>query len=568
MRFVWGAAPPTAFDFFNLALAALCIALAFMRPSLFQPAFAAVERRLIALSKLPWFCGLIVFLLPIAGRLLLLPAYGPPAPFIHDEYAYLLQGDTFASGRLANPPLPFANQFETIYVFATPSYSAEYEPGQGLFLALGQKLFGHPWAGVLLSMGLFCAVIYWAFLAWLRPHWAFFGALLVGVEIGVLSYWANSYWGGCVPGAGGALALGALTRLRGRFRPLDAFLLAFGIFILLCTRPVEGALLSVVAGGFLLFWFLTTNVSAKTLLSRVAAPMILLFLPAVVFLAYYNQQVTGKPTEVPYLLYRARYSIPQGFYWQKPPVAKTPMPVDIKAEYLKQEEQRKRPDIIKATFAKVRRFWEFYIGVLLTIFLLAIPFIWREPNMDIVLVSLILVVGLYNLSYFAYFAHYSAAVATAIFLVLLQCIRVVRRWGQAGLFLSRAIPAACVLSLLVAMSGKLAEPFLPASAKRLAEFWDSQYIHWISREKYVPQLEAQPGKQLVLIRYNPPLHENDNAWTFNLANLQDAKIVWARESSDPNENRRMIEYFKGRKVWLAEPDATPQRIIPFPGLSQ
>jgi len=572
MRFAWGAAPPTTFDFFTFALAALCVALAFIRPALFQWLFVAVEQRLVVLSKRRWLCALVIFLLPMAGRLLLLPVYQPPVPFIHDEYAYLLQADTFSSGRLSNPPLPFANQLETIYIFATPTYSAEYEPGQGFFLAMGERIFGCPWAGVLLSMGLFCALTYWAFLGWLRPSWALTGGLLVVVEIGVLSYWMNSYWGGCVPGIGGALTLGGLARLRGRFRALDAVLVAFGIFILLCTRPLEGALLSVLVAGFLLFWLLTTQPAPKTLVLRLALPMLAVFIPAALFLAHYNHQVTGKPTEVPYLLYRARYAIPQGFYWQKPPAAKAPMPADIEGEYRVQVIQRERADSLKGflvvTGGKLRKFWEFYIGVLPTVFLVALPFIWRERNMDIVLFSTLIILGLYNLSYFAYFPHYSAAVGSIVFLVLIQCIQIVRRWGTAGLFLSRAVPAACVLSLLIAMSGKLAEPLLPASVKGIANFWNSQYVRWVSRERFVPDLQAEPGKQLVLIRYNPLLHENDNAWTFNLANLQNEKVVWARESSDPNENRRMIDFFKGRKVWLAEPDATPQRIIPLSGPGQ
>jgi hypothetical protein len=132
----------------------------------------------------------------------------------------------------------------------------------------------------------------------------------------------------------------------------------------------------------------------------------------------------------------------------------------------------------------------------------------------------------------------------------------------------RCIPLACAFALAIAMFGRLADPFLPASANGIAKLWNSQYERWISREKFVPALEAEPGKQLVLIHYNPATHSNDDAWTFNLANLDTTKIVWARESSDPDENQRLIDYFKDRKVWLAEPDANPKRIIRYPGLRE
>ena len=564
MRFVWGSAPLNAFDLFEFSLLILCVAVAFFRPSSFKRFFAGVENRLASLSKRRWRCALIVFLLPIALRLLLLPVYPPPLPFIHDEYAYLMQADTFAHGRLANPPLPFPGQFETIYILATPTYSSEYEPAQGFFLAIGEKLFNQPWFGVVLTMGLFCAVAYWALMAWFSPPWAFTGALLLIVEIGVLSYWMNSYWGGCIPAIGGTLTLGALARLRTGFRRMDAVLVTVGIFVLLCSRPLEGILLAIMVIAFLLFWLVTYKTAWTVFATRVVLPMLLIAVPAGLFLGYYNERVTGKFTEVPYMLYRARYSVPQGFYWQKPPVAKNGMPADIKGEYLVQQGQRARTDLLRGTIGKLRRFGQFYIGIILSIVLFAFPFIWRNRNMDIVFFSLLVILVFENLTYFAYFPHYTAAVAISVFVVLLQCLRVMRGWGSSGLFLSRAIPTACCLSLSVAMAGKLIEPVLPAPVKPVSNLWKSQYEHWISREKFVSWLEKQPGKQLVLIQYNLPKHDNDNAWTFNLANLDDAKIVWARESPDPEVNRRLIEHFKNRKVWLAQPDATPKRIIPYP----
>ena len=573
MRFVIGSTPFTPFDFFEVALLLLCVLLAFSRPSLLNGLFSFIEKQLVSLNgRGPLVCTLVIFFFPIALRLLLLPAYAPPQPFIHDEYAYLLQSDTFSSGRLANPPSPMASQLETIYVFGTPSYSAEYEPGQGLFLAIGQVLFHCPWVGALLSMGLFCAVTYWALQAWLSPVWSLFGGLLIVIEIGVLSYWTNSYWGGCVPGIGGSLVLGSLARLRGSFRPVHAFLLAFGVFVLLSSRPLEGILLSIVAGAFLLFWLATKQASWPIVLTRVAGPIVLLFIPATLFLAHYNQQVTGKPTQVPYLLYRAKYSLPQGFYWQKAPAEKPGTPTDIEGEYKAQAQQRQKAATLKglviATVGKIRRFWQFYIGILLTATLVALPYVWHKPNMDIALSAIIVIFFFENLTYFAYFTHYSAAIAVVIYVVLIQCLRILRQWGQKGLFLARALPLACCISLAVAMSGKMVEPALPDSAKHISKLWSSEFTHGVSRETFVTWLDAQPGKQLVLIHYDQATHENDDVWTYNNANLKNAKIVWARESSDPNENRRLINYFKGRTVWLGEPDTFPKRLIPYPDVDQ
>jgi hypothetical protein len=573
MRLAWGTAPLNYFHLLTFVLALLCVAVAFLRPKAFESTFVAVEERLRALAKHRALCTLLMFAAPILLRVLLLAVYKPPVPFIHDEYAYLLQSDTFASGRLANLPAPFPDQFESIYIFAKPTYSTEYEPAQGLLLALGQRVFGSPWVGVLIGMGLFCAAIYWALQAWLDPPWALAGGLLVVVEIGVLSYWMNAYWGGCVPGIGGGLALGALARMRPEFRVMDAAVCAVGISVLLASRPLEGALLAVLVAGFLVFWLGTRRLRARALLPRVALPMLFVFLPVAGFLAYFNQQVTGKFTQVPYLLYRARYGLPKGFYWQKAPASPAALPVDIEREVKSQARQRQRGSSAKGllfeTLSKLRTLWDFYIGVILTVALAGLPLIWKKRNMDIALFGLVLILVLDNLTYFAYFPHYSAAVSVLIFLALVQCLRVLRNWGAPGLFLSRALPFACLLALAISIMGKFAEPLLPTSCSAVSKIWSSQFEHSISREQFLPRLEARPGKQLVLIRYDPKTDKgNDDDWTFNLADLDRTKVVWARESNNPEVNRELMRYFSDRRVWLAEPDARPQRVIPYPGLNR
>src|SRR4051794_36766765 len=75
----------------------------------------------------PWIV-ILVFVFSIALTIF----FRLPEPRIHDEFSYLLQSDTFAHGRLANPTHPLWRYFETFHVLQVPHYVSKYQPGQGL----------------------------------------------------------------------------------------------------------------------------------------------------------------------------------------------------------------------------------------------------------------------------------------------------------------------------------------------------------------------------------------------------------------------------------------------------
>ena len=63
------------------------------------------------------------------------------------------------------------------------------------------------------------------------------------------------------------------------------------------------------------------------------------------------------------------------------------------------------------------------------------------------------------------------------------------------------------------------------------------------------------------------VHNPNQEWVYNKADIDAQKIVWAREM-DAASDGRLLEYFGDRKGWLVQADEYPPRLVRYEGHSE
>ena len=523
------------------------------------PVFLSLRSAFARLARRKALAAFAVGASTLVLRVALIPLWGVPQPIWHDEFSFLLAADTFAHGRLTNPTHPMWIHFESFHIIQHPTYMSMYPPAQGLMLAAGQ-LLGHPWIGQLLTTAMMCSVLCWMLQAWLPPTWALLGASLAMLQVGLLSYWMNSYFGTSLPALGGVLVLGALPRIQRHARLRDALLMGLGLAILANTRPFEGFVFSLPIAAAMVVWFAKPKrISAATVFLRVVLPLILILGATGTAMGYYFWRVTGNAFVMPYQVNREAYAMAPYFVWQHP----RPEPVyhhaEMKDFYVQWELRDFQSGRTPLGFARrlrrrFRMLWTFYVGPIFTLPFLAFPFLFRDRKMRFpLLLATGVAVGVFMETWTL--DHYLAPALGLFYLFLVQCIRHLRlyRWRHrpVGHGLARAIPLLCLAMVVLRLTAV-------ATGTQIEPLWQRGNLQ---RNVIVRELQTMPGKHLVIVHYGPN-HSSHIDWIFNRADIDGSKVVWARDMGD-SRNQELLLYFKDRQAWRIEADDPVPKLEPY-----
>jgi len=555
----------------EFGLSVLAVALAFALPCVGDRWFSAIESRVNAFAARRRLAVATIFFLALSTRLAVLPIEPIPHPGVHDEFSHLLVGDTLAHGRLANPTPRLWEHFETFHENFVPAYASMYYPGQGIFLALGQVVFGHPFWGVWLSSGLMCAAFCWALQGWVPSGWAFLGGILAIIRLGTFSYWDNSYWGGAVGALGGALVIGAFPRIADFQRTRDALLMALGLALIANTRPFEGLFFCLPLSVALLGYLLLCVRPPSAWMRAVLLPASAVIGVTVGLMALYFYRTTGHPFTIPYKINMDRYGYVY-FPWQKFRTAglhfnHEPMRAFYEQQ-LPETAAKWTQEPLEVSLFRCLNMWSFFLNSALTIplcfLVFCLPVNLKIGDLDWRLSSLILAVMLsvpaLLLPTLFLSPHYAAALACSGYVLYILAARRVSGWSPAGRPVGRALVRAVPIVCLLMALGYLVNPtWRPVNGAAISTW----YTHWepIDRTGIEQALQGINGNHLVIVRYGSN-HDLSKEWVYNGADVEHSNIIWARDMGQ-EQNDKLIGTYCHRSVWLLKADDNPMRLLAY-----
>jgi hypothetical protein len=273
-----------------------------------------------------------------------------------------------------------------------------------------------------------------------------------------------------------------------------------------------------------------------------------------------NHAVTHSWTNLPEQLSRYQYGVPAALTIESNPTPHLELTPQQEMDYRAQAlTHGSGGDSVLKFLLRLEyrvRLYRFFFLPPLYLALLAFLFALRDSNMRRVAVTL--AIFALGTNFFPYLLdHYLAAVTCLFVLVsitgLQQLSRITIRDNPVGQQITLVLTALCLAEFTGWYALHLFEsPSLYPILRY--ETWDAiNHQNPQRRIQVARQLAEIKGPLLVFVRYSPR-HIYQNEWVWNNADIDDARIVYARDLG-PEEDQKLIRYYPNRQVLLLDPDA-------------
>ncbi|MGQ0634367.1 MAG: hypothetical protein ACT4QC_07150 [Planctomycetaceae bacterium] len=512
---------------------------------------------------------------------------GIPQPRAPDEFSYLLAADTFAHGRLTNPTPPLPEFFESLNVLTIPSYSSKYPPAQGLALAVGKLLFGHPIWGVWLSCGLFAGSLCWMLQAWASRPWAFVTTIFAIVTMGVSTYWAQSYWGGMLAASGGALVFGGLRRTIRSPRVTASLLMALGVLLLANSRPFEGVLTCAPSAIVMAVWFWGRNrLSLSVKASQWLLPFAALLLVGGSVMAVHNHAVTGRWLQMPYALHQRQYWSRDVFLFspaREPERQAVPRIARFYAGELEKPTHGiglllrsgrnflfRLPVVLQGALGDLElptTKVPTHFGALLWLGALAAASFCRPWVWFCTLTVVFVVLGESLVQW--WYPHYSAPVISLVLAVVADALRRHSLRRVQNRRLATATPKALLIAAAIfgvyfnGIALWRCYAARPANAL-IGSAAPSEGNSVTSRIELERHLKGQAGTHLVFVHYDESKPRGEDEWVCNGAIPEESRVIFVHDLGR-DRNRGLLARFADRSAWLLTMTLAGKELRPYPG---
>jgi hypothetical protein len=329
----------------------------------------------------------------------------------------------------------------------------------------------------------------------------------------------------------------------------SSLLAALGAIVLANSRPYEGLILTVAAVAALGLWRRIEKRSLKSLFARrVVMPAAIVLLVGTGCIAYYNYRVTGKPWLMPGVVNGRTYSGASQF-WLVPEGPSPTYRHDVIRRWAEwyaglYRQTRANPLRVVNEFLGILSS-SYSRGLLLSVLAALVLAPTRKVRMAFIVAGIV-AVGL--LMEITLEPHYYAPAACLIAFLgttgIRSLIRVARSLRADGIALMLFI-------------GYLAFQF-EREIHTLIRRPVPDFV--VQRREVIHDLMTHGSSHLVIVRYSAD-HNFHREWVQNLANIDDANVIWAHDMGE--NNRELLDYYQNRKVWLLEADSRPPTLVDY-----